>query len=532
MGYGLGRLARARTILAVTLWASCCAGVAHGEEATGESRLERDRGWNPGSIQEQLDDDPTLVPFGKGALFIPSMTYGLDEPPIAVFFNGRRIEEGTTGKRIILHPGTYDVRVGSGGQEERITVQATVREGHTTVVPVTWAGLVVHVIDEQYGSVRTSYELIRVEDREYIGLGFGTDELAGEPISTWILRPGLYKIVRVGETYRARRDFATVRLLPGRLTHFLLVVDEDTGEFAGGGEVPEDELFTPRDGFFGSLILGGDVAVNSRNNVPGLPDGLSFTARAFLDARLSVEIAENPLILLLQVEEGQTKLPDLPFQKSNDRVDLDALYVYRLQPWIGPYARLGAETNLFNSHQVFPPEDGPVDIQVTDLSGVVERRDDVTELRLSPPFGLSVIKEGAGLNVRVFKALFGEMTVRGGIGARHRIARDLFELVDDVETDGVLEYGEIGSTHQVGVEATVLAIGRLSRYALINLELDTLIPFEGVGQMVLDLEASVSLKLTSYASINYVLRFRRDPGLTQRDSLDQDIRLRFSVEIF
>lgn len=522
-------MSRARTIVFAVIVAVSSAAVAYGEEPMAESRLERDQGWNPGSIQTQLDADPTLVPFGKGALFVPSMTYGLDEPPIAVFFNGQRIEQGTTGKRIVLHPGTYDVRVGSGGQEERITVQATVREGHTTVLPVTWSALVVHVIDEQYGSVRSSYELIRVEDREYIGLGFGTDELAGEPISTWILRPGLYKIVRVGETYRARRDFATVRLLPGKLTHFLLVVDEDTGEFAGGGEVPEDELFGPRDGFFGSLILGGDVAVNSRNNVPGLPDGLSFTARAFLDARLSVEIAENPLILQLQVEEGQTKLPDLPFQKSNDRVDLDALYVYRLQPWIGPYARLGAETNLLNSDQVFTE---PTDVALTNLSGTIDTRQDVSELRLSPPFGLSVIKEGAGLNVRVFKALFGEMTVRGGIGARHRIARNLFELVDDLETEDVLEYREIGSTHQVGVEATVLAIGRLSRYALINLELDTLIPFEGVGQMVLDLEASVALKLTSYASINYVLRFRRDPGLTRRDSLDQDIRLRFSVEIF
>jgi hypothetical protein len=70
----------------------------------------------------------------------------------------------------------------------------------------------VHVIDEQYGSVRASYEIIRMDDRAYVGLGFGTDEQAGEPVSTWILRPGLYKIIRVGETYRARRDFFTVRV--------------------------------------------------------------------------------------------------------------------------------------------------------------------------------------------------------------------------------------------------------------------------------------------------------------------------------
>ena len=49
-------------------------------------------------------------------------------------------------------------------------IQTTVREMHTTVVPVAWAGLAVHVVDEQFGSLRGSYELIRVDDREYVGI--------------------------------------------------------------------------------------------------------------------------------------------------------------------------------------------------------------------------------------------------------------------------------------------------------------------------------------------------------------------------
>jgi hypothetical protein len=500
-------------------------------EVSDLDRLSDDRDWPAGTLREQLDRDPTLVPFGKGALFVPAMTNPLDEPPVAIFSGDVRIAEGTTGTRIVLTPGTYDVRIGSGSEEERISVQATVRERYTTMVPATWAGLAVHVIDEQYGSVRSSYELIRVDDREYIGIGFGTDEQAGEPISTWILRPGLYKIVRVGETYRARRDFATVRLLDGQLTHFVLVVNPENGDFVGGGEVPEDELFRPREGFFGSLILGGDLSMVSRSNVIGFPDGLSFNVRAFADARVSAEIWKSPLILQLQIEEGQTKNPDLPFQNSNDRLKLDALYVYQLEKWIGPYARVGAETNLLNIDQIFPED---TLVEVVNLTTSRELRNNAREFRLSPPLGRNRLKEGVGLNVRMFKEIFGEATVRAGVGARHRISRDLFDLVSSSTTSGepYKRYEQVPSRHQVGIEATVLGVARVSRWVIANLELDMLAPFEGFEELIIDLEGSIALKLTSYASVNYVIRFSRETvNDTVKNTVQQDIRLRFSLEL-
>src|SRR5688572_197836 len=369
-----------------------------------DARLTEDHGWPAGTIHEQLDKDTALIPYGKGAIFVPAMTNPLDEPPVAVYYQDERIEEGTTGSRIILNPGTYEVRVGSGAGEQRLGIQATVRERHTTVVPVSWAGLSIHVVDERLGSLRGSYEIIRVEDREYLGIGFGTDEQAGEPVTTWLLRPGLYKIVRVGETYRARRDFATVRLVEGHLRDFLLVECE-AGEFKGGGEVPEDELFQAQDGFFGSLTLGGDLTMNHRANVPGVTPGISFSFRAFLDARLSVEIFDSPFVLSFQIEEGQTKPPDLPFQKTIDRADLDLLYIYQINQIIGPYVRFGGETNVLPSNQNFE-EPSRVVLRASDGETVVEDIPDATEVDLSGPIGLSTLREGAGINLRVFKELW------------------------------------------------------------------------------------------------------------------------------
>ena len=496
------------------------------------SALLDDPGWPAGSIQAQLDRDVTLVPFGKGAIFVPAMTNPLDEPPIAVFSGDQKVAEATTGTRIILSPGTYEVRMGSGAVEERRSVQASVREQFTTVIPVSWAGLSIHVVDEQFGNLRSSYEIIRVRDREYIGVGFGTDEQAGEPVTTWILEPGLYKIVRVGENYRARRDFATVRLVARKHTHFLLVLDPDTGEFQGGGEVPADDLFRPQDGFFGSLILGGDLAFATRDNaqVAG-QEGLSFQFRGFIDNRMSIEVFGNPLVTQLQVEEGLTKVGDQPFQKLIDRVDLDALYIYRWKNWVGPYVRLGAETNLFPFFRNF---ESPQRVRLESLDGSVRDFDDqpVDSVRVSPSAGLIRLKEGGGLNVRLFRAVFAEINVRTGLGGRHRLTRDLFvETRGPVQDDPVVQFTEVDSDNQVGIETTVLAVARITRWAVINLEVDTLLPFTSFQDTLIDFEGSLALKLTRFLSVRWVTRFIRDRAIQADDRFENDILLRFSVEV-
>ncbi|MBI5510309.1 MAG: hypothetical protein HY903_16255 [Deltaproteobacteria bacterium] len=511
------------------------------EPAAMPEPLSRPRDWAAGTVQAQLDRDTTFVPFGKGALFVPSMTNPLDEPPVSVWHGGDKVGEGTTGKRIVLLPGTYTVHIGSGTEEQRFRTQVSVRELFTTVLPVTWSGIAVHVVDEQLSSVRQSYEIIRVDNREYYGIGFGSNEQAGEPVTTWVLRPGLYKIVRVGESYRARRDFVTVRLLPAHLSHVLLVVSADTGEFKGGGEVPGDEVFQPHAGALWSvLVLGGDLSLNARQNVPGSTDaalGKAYAARAFTDGRVSAEIFGNPLVLQLQIEEGQYKAPGQPLQKSQDRMDLDVLYVYRLTPWLGPYLRGSGETNLLPSYRTFnyASSDGstgtPRNVRIESATGdLVREATNVNRLRLSKSFGFTSVKEGLGLNVRVFKAIFGETSVRLGFGARHRITNGLLEQASPEYADP-LRYTLVPSSSQYGLEATVVAVARITRWVLINVEADSLLPSDELENAVLELEGTLAIKLTSYVSLNYVARFLRDRSLSKDDRLEQDVLLRFSFEL-
>jgi hypothetical protein len=490
-----------------------------------DDALTEDRGWLAGSIRDQLDRDGELIPFGKGALFVPSMTHGYDEPPITIWAGDRQVAEATTGVRVVLKPGTYRVKLGSGTVGQRLEVEVPVREQNTTVVPPFWAGLSVHVVDSGFNSLRGAYEIIRVDDREYMGIGFGANEQAGEPVSTWVLPPGLYKIVRVGETYRARTDFATVRLTEGKLSHFLLVMDPATGDFEGAGEVPVEELFLLSTGLGSTLILGGDLIFGSRRNALGGIDGETFAFRAFLDGSVRYLVDDHRLSLRLQVEQGQSKVPDKPIQKSLDRASLDGLYVYHWLPWLGPYVRLGAETNLLPGVLLFDGDVAPV---IVDGSGaVLETRPLDDRIRLSPALGLVQLKEGAGVNVRFLKTVSVEATARVGIGARQQIAHDLLSRV----TPDSLRFERVGSTHQTGIEATLLATARITRWVLVNIEADSLLPFEDPSRAILDLEGTIALKLTRYLSLNYNLRFLRDRFILNSDRIEQDLLLRFSLEV-
>lgn len=538
-GPGLGL-----ALIAISVVSLPAAGFAADDERAGTSttgrrsqalrrRLSMGRQWPAGSIEDQLDRDATLIPYGKGAIFVPAMTSGLDEPTVEVLEGGSRVAEGPAGQRMLLPPGTYTVRIGSGASQQRMSAQATVKELSTTVVPVSWSGLTVHVVDVRYNSLRASYELIRADDREYIGIGFGTDEQAGEPISTWILRPGLYKIVRVGENYRARRDFVTVRLRRGRHTHFILVLNEETGEFAGGGEVPAKELFRPQDGVYASLIAGGDVTARLRDNALTQADGLAITAQAFVDGRFSVQLFENPLILQLQIEEGLTSVPDEPIQKTQDRLDLDGLYLYRIEPWIGPYGRVGVETNLFPGEEFLDPSG--VVVRVDEDGNEIERLPSDRSASLSPPFGQTTVREGVGLNVRAFKSVFAEVNLRAGFGARHIITNELYERDGEpatIDDEVVYTFRQVRGNDRIGMETTVLATARLTRYVLINAEVDALItaPLEDSR---IEAEGSVAFKLTSFLSLRTVFRYLRDATIAveRPDRIELDVLLRFSFDV-
>lgn len=513
----------------------------------GDADLDRDRGWPAGAVREQLDRDPRLVPFGKGAIFVPAMTSGLDEPPVTVWRGDEKVDEAKAGERIIVAPGAYRVRLGSGALDQRFDMELVVRELHTTVVPAFWSGLSVHVVDDRANSVRNAYELIRVDGREYMGVGYGADEQAGESVSTWILRPGLFKIVKVGENYRARTNFATVRLQPGHLTHFQLVVDRETGDFKGAGEVDSDDLFNLGGGLGSNLVVGGDLSFNStRNSLGGVPDGESFSFSAFTDGAISYVKDAHFLTMRLQLEEeGKFNFDGKPLDKARDRASVDLLYVYNWLQWLGPYVRAGAETNLLPGSEELDDDalgNKPLFIVLDEKRNLLERIRDQNRFDFISPAGIVHLKQGAGFNVRFVKMVEIEASARVGVGARETVAQTDGEHVrlnegtirnssDPDNGRQFVEYVKVDTSGTVGVEGTLLATARITRYLLLNIEVDSLMPFERPADTILDLEARLAAKLTRFVSIDYAFRYVRNPAISPEAELEHGVRVRFAFEV-
>ena len=198
--------------------------------------------WITPPPDQQLKADTTPVPSGMGAVFVPAMSNGIDEPETLVYQGSQRVGSGLNGTRIILPPGDYVLRIGSGPLDQMMSVPVSVTAGNTTLVPVVWSGMMIEVVDRNNVPHRGSYELIQVSDRQPYTVGFGADTLLGERIRTILLAPGLYRIVRPGANYRTRTDFTTVEVPEASMVYFKLVLDPDDGRLLGGGVVPPEEL--------------------------------------------------------------------------------------------------------------------------------------------------------------------------------------------------------------------------------------------------------------------------------------------------
>ena len=109
---------------------------------------EKSYSWISSPARAQLERDPTLIPRGKGFLFVPTMSSPLNEPRYRVFRGNKEVSEANPGTGILLNPGNYEVFIGSGSIAQMMSRTVEVKDGMTTLVKPFWAGLVINVIDE------------------------------------------------------------------------------------------------------------------------------------------------------------------------------------------------------------------------------------------------------------------------------------------------------------------------------------------------------------------------------------------------
>ena len=475
--------------------------------------------WISPPSRAQLERDPSLIPKGKGFLFVPAMSNPLNEPSYRVFQGNDEVTEANPGTGVMLAPGYYEVFIGSGSIAQMMSRTVEVREGMTTLVKPFWSGLVINVIDDNRTSVNESYELYWQDQRENYGIGFGIEEERGEAVKTWLLPPGVYTVLSVGDNISTTRKFS-VRLEPGELIQRNLVVDTSTLRFIG--------FYPPTlQGLLGqgrssnwktSWQLSGSTQFTTSQNTTG-NDLSIFSLSAQVFGRTSYNSENTFANIRFIVEEGFTREEGDAFRKSIDDLDLRGTYIYRgLSDRFGPYLRGQISTKLFSTEARF---DQPQRLSQINTKGDTTALFNISEFTISPALSPLEFSQGFGINAQLVRSFPLNLAMRVGLGARQTYVFDTYDLSQDRTTARQIE-----TATSTGLETLLVLDSRISRFVSLDSEFELLIPGLRTKAWEFSLENRWRIQLSRYINLDLVLDVQRRKPILRLQS-EQQALLRF-----
>lgn len=521
--------------------------------------------WDAPNISTQLaEDNEHQIQMGKGAIFIPCMSEPTMEPDVTILnTRGKIVVTGKGGRKYSLPPDEYRVIIGSGDRKQKIEERAVVTEGKVTTIVPTWSGLAIEIINEDNIPFRGEYELARIDRFEAYGRRTGRNPDLGENLKVWLLRPGVYKIIGVGENYNTLKNFVTVRLLPGEFTRYTLVQDENTLEILGGGTV-QMKAETDITSFWKyGIDVGGSVDFNfekDRHNdtIPVNDVNLSLISRF----RLKFKKEPFDWDTRFKLDEGVKieKFDPSLLRSSPDELRLRSIFTWNVLSWLGPYGRMEAITGVI-PQRVRRPDLGPNDqyyFVLFDQSmnpSIAPTIDSIGEsYRTQPSFSPVTFEAGVGANMNMLGTRYFEARILTGLGftyerywnektigerkdvaiyiqadslGGHQIG--LKRIIDSSNNTILIEQDEDRS--DLGPEILLNTILRVSKVATIESELKYFAPFNRIELPDLYWRLLVSWRVIRMVTLDYEYKYTlvqtREETLQQNESKHR-VLIRFS----
>ncbi len=415
----------------------------------------------------------------------------------------------------------------------------------------------VHVITTSnvYNDLR--FDIFDVATGEVVGRGQGADEGLGEAVATFELSAGTYKIVKAGESFATRVDFATVTIDDD--TDFLIVLDADNNTFRGSG-VLTDELPTgiKLGGIRFALNLGGSLWMNQKSHVVGGTNGVSALVGVFGNFGMVYDKGPHFLTVDAKAQLNLQNQPTSALFASTDYLEASALYAFNINnDFVGPYARAGLKTRLFPGYLYLAAENaregtvevhelGKADPSIYRFGG--EAHPDDLRIEVAKSFAPLVMQEELGANLKAvnvdLKLLELSVATRGGWAFRQGFTGGLL-VVDGPERGQRVVLNEVDDYTTNGPIVGASANLTFARWLFGQADFSALLPVqnraragESFGKrLLLDASGTAGLKfpaLTSllHASFDYSFRLQRDGYLTDALIFDHMVMARVSLQIF
>lgn len=507
--------------------------------------------WEAAPLSEQMSKDRTTVPMGKGGIFVPRLTELHKEPDIEIVDSvGKTMASGEPGVAYSVEPGKYSVIIGSGNHRQRIVRHVEVQEFKTIPILPDWSGLIIETIDTNSTAFKGEYEIVRIDEFEPLGRGYGAEVALGESVKAWILKPGTYKILGSGVSYNTLKNFVTVRLLPGEFSKLVLIERTDNFAIMGGGTIEVDAGTKIASNWKYGGNLGGNVQfVNDKDNKKVVNESSSSTMMS-LNSTLWLRYLNNPFEweTTLALAEGfnlSRQSATYSIQKALDDFKLSSLFIWRFYKWLGPYGSAELTTNLLpksllkgdKEYFLFVNDSNIVDTSVKSKE---------TSYKLNSSFCPLAVDVGVGVNVDALNLNFLDITVRLGCQGSyknfpHKYTQvfkselkpydSIASIVDNsvlLRDERRIEVFEFGP---VAVLSGNVRIGRLGSAGADITVFAPLYPQNRFSDPDFNLHTIISWRITRAVTLDYDFFYKLNKPKNEEAAIDQvrnSVLLRFS----
>lgn len=486
------------------------------------------------AAREQLDLDTTPIPAGMGALLIPSLTRGSQEPIVLVLQGEDRVASGRTGERIILPPGKYRVVVGHGRLDQRAATDVEVVEGVSTPVPPFFGAVRVQLVSEGIQPIAGEYVFKNTDT----GQVFGPAESPGPddpPPRTWLVPPGRYTL-SLGSDPGAERASAFSVQAGGVLRFRVVTSDGDLvrTELSDKDVIAEPSIWRLR------WVLGGTGALSQRRDTTTGFVGGALLVDAFTRFEGGIDTRNHLALVTANVAQSLVGLDseygaDVPLRTLNSDAELELLYSLRLSRIFGPYVRGIGRTSFVREQ--FVPATGVTAITRDEAGAILDAEEFAANDRIDTFSSLAPtsLQAGAGLGVTVVDNKIATLMLRGGAAGRLAFYRG-GRFVDSVEGRTV-NLVRIDDREGFGGEVTAVAGLRLGRYVDYSTRFDSFVPKDQIFDDAEFLplfrwDNTATLRLSSIASLVYTFSLRREEVVFRDLQMAQHLALRLQYIVF